>query len=461
LRQGSLRLRLWSAAAISLVVALAVAGLGLVYLFELHVERRIESELEVELNQLIAGTRFVADRLEVQSEPSDPRFSVPLSGYYWQVEDPATQTLIRSRSLWDEALVLPDLLGTDGSVHLHEMPGPNEALLIAVERTITEPDGRSFRAMVTGDHVALTSSVSEYVGQLAPSLALLAAILLAANFVQIGIGLAPLDSLRVAVGKVITGGTRRLEGEAPNEVRPLSDEINRLLAAQEAALSRARTRATDLAHGLKTPLQVLAADVRALRDRGETQLADDVESSVGAIRSHVDRELARARVASGVGGARTAPVAGTLAKVVDVVRRTPFGRDLQFETIVDERLVAPVDEGDLSEILGNLVENAARFAATRVAVEVLQSDCNFALTVIDDGPGVPAERRDDVLARGISLDAGHGTGLGLAIVSDIVEAYDGRVELTDASPGLKVTVLLPRPASEQNYLRQSPGRNRP
>ncbi|HEY9010840.1 MAG TPA: sensor histidine kinase, partial [Devosia sp.] len=156
MKTGSLRLRLWAAAAISLAVALVVAGLGLVYLFELHVERRIKSDLEVQLNQLVAGTRFVADRLEVQSEPSDPRFAVPLSGYYWQVEDPATQALVRSRSLWDEVLALPDPLVADGAVHLHELSGPNGALLIAVERTITEPDGRSFRAMVTEDHTALT-----------------------------------------------------------------------------------------------------------------------------------------------------------------------------------------------------------------------------------------------------------------------------------------------------------------
>lgn len=441
---GSLRIRLWAAAAVSLLLALAIAGFGLVYLFELHVERRIERELAVDLNLLVAATRFVGDRLEVNPNLSDPRFSVPLSGYYWQVEDPATRTLLRSRSLWDEALSLPDALATDGTLHLHELPGPNGALLIAVERTITDPDGRSFRAVVTEDHLALTASVSEYLVQLVPSLALLAAILLAANFVQITVGLAPLDSVRAAIARVLAGRTTRLEVEAPDEVRPLSDEINRLLDAQEKALTRARARAADLAHGLKTPLQVLAADVRTLRERGETQLANDVDSSVAAIRTHVERELARARVATGVVGARTARVAEVLARVIDVVQRAPFGRDLRFEAHVDEDLEAPADEGDLSEILGNLIENAARFAASRVRVEAEQSGNDFVLTATDDGPGIPAEQRVDALARGTRLDGGKGTGLGLAIVSDIVEAYGGTLELGDAAPGLKVTVRLPR-----------------
>jgi len=444
--RGSLRLRLWSTAAISLIFALAAAGLGLVYLFELHVERRIETELSALLNQLIAATQFNGDRLEVQQALSDPRFAVPLSGYYWQVESQVPQVLIRSRSLWDETLTLPDPLASDGQLHLHEMSGPNGALLIAVERTITDPDGRSFRAMVTEDHEVLTSSVREYAGQLAPSLALLGAILLAANFMQITVGLAPLDNIRAAIASVLTGRKTRLEGEVPDEVRPLSDEINRLLDAQEAALSRARARAADLAHGLKTPLQVLAADVRTLRAKGETQIADDVDRSVSAIRSHVERELARARVAYAGGGGKNARVGDTIDEVADVVRRTPFGRSLTFEVKMDTRLVAPVDEGDLAEIAGNLIENAARFAISCVRIEAGETQDDFVLTIADDGPGIPPEQREDALTRGTRLDGGQGSGLGLAIVSEIVKAYRGTLELADATPGLKVTVRVPKSA---------------
>lgn len=448
MNRGSIRLRLWAAAAASLVIALALAGLGLIYLFELHVERRIQNELSVHLNQIVAATRFTETGLELQSELSDPRFAVPLSGYYWQVEDSVGHALLRSRSLWDEVLVLPDPLGADGALHVHELTGPKGVLLLAVERTITDPDGRSFRAMVAEDHATLTTSVDEYVGQLVPSLILLAAVLLAANFIQISVGLAPLARLRAAVREVIGGRARRLEGEVPDEVRPLSGEINRLLEAQERALGRARQRAADLAHGLKTPLQVLAVDVRTLREKGEKTLADDIESSVGAIRSHVERELARARVASDVVGVRQSKTAHAVAQVIDVVRRTPFGARLRFDVDVAQDLIAPADEGDLSEVLGNLIENAARFARSLVRIAATEAQGAFVLTVADDGPGIPAGRHEDALARGKRLDTdGQGTGLGLSIVSDIVMAYGGSLELADGGPGLTVTVKLPRPTS--------------
>ena len=168
----------------------------------------------------------------------------------------------------------------------------------------------------------------EYVQDLAPALILLAAALIAAFFVQITVGLAPLENLRVAVRNVIAQQTARLDVTAPSEVQPLADEINRLLDAQEKALARARARATDLAHGLKTPLQVLSADIRALRGKGETELADEIEKSAGAIRRHVERELARARLAPGISGKASCRVRETAAGVIAVVRRTPNSKQL-------------------------------------------------------------------------------------------------------------------------------------
>lgn len=447
MKRGSVRFRLWSAAAISILVALAFAGIGLRYLFEQHVERRIESELSAQLNQLIGATRFAGDSLRVEAALSDPRFDAPFSGYYWQVEDMASGTLVSSRSLWDTTLVLPDAGRSDGAARMHELEGPGGTLLIAVERTIVDADGKSFRAMVAEDHETLTTSIAEYVGELVPAVLLLAAILIAANFAQITIGLAPLESLRAAVRDVIGRRKARLEGAAPSEVQPLADEINRLLDAQEKALGRARTRATDLAHGLKTPLQVLSADIRTLRGKGENALADGIEKSVAAIRRHIERELARARVAPGLSGNAESGVAEVAARIVDVVRRTPSGEHLSFDLAVASELVAPIDEGDISEILGNLIENAARFAKLSVRIEAAAAAGGVSISVVDDGPGIPDADRDAALSRGVRLDSGgDGTGLGLAIVSDIVEAYGGTLTLADAAPGLRVSVHLPGPA---------------
>lgn len=443
---NSIRFRLWSAATISILVALAVAGVGLRYLFELNVERRVVSELTVDLNDLIGATAFAAGgQLSVRAALADPRFSIPFSGHYWQVEDIGTGNLVRSRSLWDTALDLPDR-GANGELRkIEEFKGPEGELAIAVERTITDADGRSFRAIVAEDHRSVEVSVSEYVRDLAPALILLAAALIAAFFIQITVGLAPLESLRVAVRNVIAQKTARLDGAAPREVQPLADEINRLLDAQEKALARARSRATDLAHGLKTPLQVLSADIRALRKKGESELADEIEKTAGAIRRHVERELARARLAPGVSGKATCRVFEVASGVVAVVKRTPSGKQLSFKIDVAADLTAPIDEGDLSEILGNLVENAARYAKSSVRVEGSASAGEVTVAVADDGPGIPKADLESALSRGVQLDSkSGGSGLGLAIVSDIVEAYGGRLAMANADPGLVVTISLPR-----------------
>jgi signal transduction histidine kinase len=443
---NSIRFRLWSAATISILVALAIAGVGLRYLFELNVERRIVGELTVALNELIGATSFAADgRLSVEADLTDPRFTNPLSGHYWQVEDLASHSLVRSRSLWDATLALPDQEASGELRKIEELKGPGGDLTIAVVRTITDADGRSFRATVAEDHRSVTVSVREYVRDLVPALIVLAAALMAAFFIQITVGLAPLENLRVAVRNVIAQRTARLDGVAPREVQPLADEINRLLDAQEKALARARSRATDLAHGLKTPLQVLSADIRALRRKGETELADEIEKSAGAIRRHVERELARARLAPGVSSKASCRVAEVAAGVIAVIKRTPGGKRLSFLIDVAEDFMAPVDEGDLSEILGNLVENAARFARSSVQVNAWESDGEVSIAVADDGPGIPDADRESALSRGVQLDSkGGSSGLGLAIVSDIVEAYGGRLTMTNADPGLVVTIALPR-----------------
>ncbi|TRC76224.1 HAMP domain-containing histidine kinase [Mesorhizobium sp. WSM4307] len=443
---NSIRFRLWSAATISILVALAIAGVGLRYLFELNVERRIVGELTADLNELIGATSFAANgQLSVAPGLTDPRFTNPLSGHYWQVEDLASHSLVRSRSLWDAKLALPDQ-GASGELRtIEELKGPGDELTVAVVRTITDADGRSFRAIVAEDHGSVTVSVREYVRDLIPALILLAAALMAAFFVQITVGLAPLESLRDAVRNVIAQRTARLDVAAPSEVQPLADEINRLLDAQEKALARARSRATDLAHGLKTPLQVLSADIRALRGKGETELADEIEKSAGAIRRHVERELARARLAPGVSGKASCRVREAAAGVIAVIKRTPGGKQLSFRIDAAEDFMAPVDEGDLSEILGNLVENAARFARSSVRVKAWATGGDVSIAVADDGPGIPDADRESALSRGVQLDSkGGSSGLGLAIVADIVEAYGGRLTMTNADPGLVVTITLPR-----------------
>jgi signal transduction histidine kinase len=437
----SLRLRLWSAAIVSIVLLIIVSGVGLGVLFEHHLERRADTDLSFELTRLIDATQFGPDGMLRVAPLSDPRFDMPASGYYWQVEDMATGKIVRSRSLWDSKLSLPP--SPVGQLSFREIEGDGERLLLSAARTIIDPGGRSFRAIVAEDHATIEESLRGYLSELGPALAVFGGLLILANFLQITIGLSPLGRIREAVRDVVSRKTSRLAGPALNEVQPLADEINHLLENQDKALSRARLRATDLAHGLKTPLQVLSADVRLLTARGETDLAEGIERSIEAIRRHVERELARARLAPQMGSRYSSRLAEIAASVVSVVRRTPKGEGLSFAIGVDPDLLVPMDESDLAELLGNLVDNAVRFARSTVRIAGSVTGGETDIVVADDGPGIAEKDRQAVLLRGVQLTAGGGHGLGLAIVSDIVDAYDGRVLLGDCAPGLKVTITLP------------------
>src|SRR5690606_4096529 len=246
---------------------------------------------------------------------------------------------------WDSVLQLPADDIADGAVHIHEVPALDGAFLFAVEREVTSdgPAPRSVRLVTAVDHADIETAARDVAFELVPSLLFLAAILIVAAWLQVVVGLKPLERLRRAVGDVISGKAGRLAAAVPIEVQPLAGEINRLLDAQEKALARARSSAADLAHGLKTPLQVLVADVRSLRERGEAEIADGVDAAVGTSRRHVDRELARARAASASPVKAECRPRDVAERVVAVVKRTPKGEPLDFTIEAAPELVAQLD----------------------------------------------------------------------------------------------------------------------
>ncbi len=435
-RQGSLRLRLLVAGALSILVALALSAFGLTLLFERHVERRVAAELAVYLDQITAGLdRGPSGALVLTRPPADPRFDTPLSGLYWQAG--VGDERLRSRSLWDETLALPPDTLADGAVHEHRIAGPDGAALLALERSVTLParlGGGALRAVVAVDAADVTAATRAFAVDLLPYLAILALVLIASAAVQVTVGLRPLAAVRARLAGMQAGTERRMGDAFPDEIRPLAAEVDALIAAREAQVERARARAADLAHGLKTPLQVLSGDVDRLRERGERAIAADIEQVAAAMRRHVDRELARARLAAG-GGDASADVAAVVDAVLAVVVRTPSGAALAWTTDIPEGSIARIDPDDLAEAVGNLVENAARHATSRVAVTCRVAGECLVLAVADDGPGIAADRIETALARGGRLDgAGDGTGLGLAIVGDIAEAWGGRLSLAAAAP---------------------------
>jgi signal transduction histidine kinase len=228
------------------------------------------------------------------------------------------------------------------------------------------------------------------------------------------------------------------------EVQPLVEELNALLDAQEREIDRSRSRAAELAHGLKTPLAALAADAARLRERGEQAIARDIESVGDAMSRHVDRELARARVRGSLqrGADASTELAPLVNSLIATLVRTPAGARVEIESKVPERIRVPVDRTDLAEALGNLLENAVRHARTRVRIGCEAGPGETTIAIEDDGPGIPAAELRRVLERGVRLDErGEGAGLGLDIVQDVLEAYGWQLDLGRSElGGLKATI---------------------
>lgn len=437
----SLRLRLIAGGAAAILLALSLAGVALTILFERHVTRTIADDLEVSLKQLIAGIDIGPDgKLIVARPPTDPRFAEPLSGMYWQIGDDHDQ-LLRSRSLWDDRLTVPIDQPAPGEVHHHDIAGPAGARLSIVERRVVlTVAGRPLpvRADVAIDLARVDAAGLAFAKDLVFALGILGAVLALATSIQVMLGLAPLSALRRGVADIRSGKTRRLPQQVPDEVRPLVEEVNALLEAQEREIERSRDRAADLAHGLRTPLAALAADAARLRERGEDKLARDIEAVGSAMSRHVDRELARARLRGAARRGETIAVelAPLVRSLVTIQSRTPSGSRIDYGSVIADGVAVPFDRTDLAEVLGNLLDNATRHARSRVRISGGYDGNELCFAVEDDGEGLDDAARETVLARGIRLDQrGEGAGLGLAIVQDVLDAYGWKLDLSRSDLG--------------------------
>jgi signal transduction histidine kinase len=463
-RPLSLRLRLLALTAVGMTLALLLAGVVLAGLFRDEVMRQFQQGLTQQLDQLTARVAFDAQgqpRVD-EASLSDPRWLRPLSGLYWQINTQDPSVLLRSRSLWDTTLPnAPDDLA-DGALHVHAVNGPQGAPLMVLERLIRPADapGTQVRLLVAADTQAVDAAVARFGGTLALSLCVLLLLLLLAAWAQVALGLAPLQALLRALAALREGRSRQIEGPVPREVQPLVDGFNEVLARNAQVVERARQQAGNLAHAIKTPLAVLgqvAESVLAVPDApsgrvpAESTLAQTVVDQVALIRRQVDWHLARARAAAahGLPGQRV-PVEPVLQGLLRVMEKVHARRDLRWQVApCAPELAFAGEEQDLQEILGNLLDNACKWARGVVEVSVTtQASADGAMLRIcvqDDGPGISPDRRQAVLARGVRMDESvPGSGLGLAIVVDLARLYGGTLALDESAlGGLQATLRLP------------------
>ncbi len=436
----SLRLRLLLAALVFVGLGLTITGLAIQTLFANYVASRYVKDMEAVIDTVVAGVHHADAGWSVTANPPDPRFDLPAGGRYWQLTSGQLQPL-RSRSLWDLTVDLNGVLPVDRG--LYRSDGPGGAPIEFIIRDISIETGAlplKLRALAGFDAGERDAAIAEFRAGLVGSLMIGGGVLMLASMLQILVGLRPLDGLRGSVAAVRQGRDKRLTPHVPVEVLPLVEEINALLAAQEGAIERARARAADLAHAIKTPLTVInqAAELLADQEHGNLIL-DQVE----AIRQRTDRQLQQARLA--VGQFASSDLKAACEKLVRVIATLPKGDKITWTVNIADDLLLSADAADLAEAIGNVLDNARKWATGSVIVTAQVNHGQVAITIDDDGPGIAQADRDAALARGLLRPrAGSENGLGLTISREIVEAYGGSIELDHApGGGLRVVLMWP------------------
>jgi len=454
---GSVQARVLAATLVGTALALLLTGWGLLHLFREHAERQFQAELTLHMHQVLARMAFTGDGTP-HLDPlalSDPRWTQPLSGLYWQLSRVDGTVVQRSRSLWDQTLVLPVDMPANGEIHRHRPEGPGKQPLLVLEQSVLQTDTADtaprWTVAVAAETGPLEEDVQYFSGVVAGTLALLLALLSLAATAQVWFGLAPLRAVRHSLDRLNSGSTQRLEGEWPSEVQPLAQGFNQALDRLDHNLQTARTQAGNLAHALKTPLAVLrhAAEQQA----SHPPLAALVQEQVSLAQQQVDRHLRRARAAALAGHRVSTPLAPVVDGLLRVMGKIHASRNLEFKSLLSEKeqtIQVEVDAQDLHDMLGNLLDNACRWAARQVVVQIaLAPDLRVVqVHVEDDGPGIAPEHLQRLLQRGERLDEHTpGSGLGLAIVDELAQLHGAALELhhpPQASPcGLRARLTLP------------------
>jgi signal transduction histidine kinase len=456
MRANSLALRLFVSAAGWTGIILLITGFVLSSLYRDAVERSFDRRLNVFLRTLVAEVAAPDDSSERTPQSlGEPQFDLPLSGWYWQLTrlNAARPEVRSSRSLWDSGLPhLADMgvAATEDGTRRAYVPGPEDQRLRLIERTVDLGEDGRYLVAVAGDSQEIDDETHSFDRAIAVTFAILAAVLLLTTMFQVRFGLAPLKRISESLAAIRAGTAERLAGRFPVEIEPLARETNALIDANREIVERARTHVGNLAHALKTPLSVMMNEAAA---RADDPLAAKVGEQIGIMRDQVTRHLERARIAA------RATVVGSVTEVGPVVtaltrtmEKIYHPRGIAIDLDAPEGVRFHGERQDIEEMLGNLVDNACKWAQARVSIEVTQERHQgdplkpiVRVVVDDDGPGLSPADREQVARRGQRLDETKpGSGLGLSIVLELASLYGGNLTLATAPiGGLRAELVLP------------------
>ena len=456
MRGSSLATRLFVSATAWLVVILAITGVILSSVYRDATERAFDRRLNLYLRTLIAEVATPDEPADRQFQSlGEPLFDLPLSGWYWQITRTDTEKgeTRASRSLWDKKLPRLEEHGVDltaAGVRLGYVDGPEGQSLRMVERPVDLGADGKFLVSVAGDATEIFDETRSFDYYLGGTFTALGVVLLLTTIFQVRYGLAPLKRISDAIADIRSGRAERLEGQFPVEIAPLARETNALIDANREIVERSRTHVGNLAHAIKTPLSVIVNEAGA---HAADPFASKVLEQAEVMRDQVAHHLERARIAARVTIVSTitdvAPAIEGLRRTMEKIYRD---RDISIEAKADPAARFRGERQDLEEMVGNLVDNACKWAASQVLIEVSVEPPKEAgggprlhIVVDDDGRGLSEAERAQVSRRGQRLDESKpGSGLGLSIVTDLAGLYGGNLTLLNAPlGGLRAELVLP------------------
>ena len=456
-----LSVRVVMVSTVLVAMALVLVAIGTADLYRSAIERRFDALLSAHLFSLVVATSLTdADRLVGAPQIGDRRYGMPGSGWMWDVEPASAGVDGRLSSPFYEsgfkAPLTTDVPFDSAFERRYSAGMANGTPLRVMETEVVLGDGdRVARFRVTGNLQEVSDEVSAFLQRIALFLGAAGLLMIAINAAAILLVLRPLDRARLALGEIRDGKTERLGGSFPPEIEPLADEINALIDNNRRIVERARVQVGDLAHALKTPLAVIVNEAGSLAKAAEPHKSGRlIGEQAQTMRRQVDHYLQRARIAAQRGSVATrTDVVAIATRIVRVFTKLSPSLAIEF-TAPDHPVYFAGEVQDCEEMLGNLMENAAKWARGRVIVSIETSASvatdgttasTISITIEDDGPGIPEAQREEALKRGRRLDETKpGTGLGLSIVAELTREYGGTVRLAQSRlGGLAVSLDLP------------------